>query len=334
MVLDRWYFNRFNIIGLILILIGVIIYEVESLHSITTWLFYPLLLGSSEGKLILFLFFMGSLLILNSVISSGRINSKFAGMDISSSRRYLKYTIILVFITFLVGIFIEIWLRLNFGVSLFTVFVSLDPDVSSTSIMHSHVFKSALGSVLSTLGAVMPSNIHTGDSIFRYISPLAYLIIFTLPLTYITSLISMDNRMGHYRVIIAFTASLTMIGMIDGGLFSNPAIIGFAGLIGMYYIEKPFSPRNLIKPSLIVLLIILAGLAVEIGGSNSANHQITLINQTEPVNWNGYNVLNNGNNTYTLYYNQNDKKNLVNLFGIVKGKADAFFITWNFYSYY
>jgi hypothetical protein len=229
---------------------------------------------------------------------------------------------------------IELWLRLNFGVSLFTVFVSLDLDASSTSIIHSHVFKSALGSILSTLGAVLPSNVHTGDSLFRYISPLAYLIILTLPLTYITSLISMDNRMGHYRIIIAFAASLTLIGMIDGGLFSNPAIIGFAGLIGMYFIEKPFSPENLIKPSLIVLLIILAGLAIEIGGSNPANHQITLINQTEPIDWNGYNVQNNGNNTYTLYYNQNDKKNLVNLFSTVKGKADAFFITWNFYSYY
>ena len=128
--------------------------------------------------------------------------------------------------------------------------------------------------------------------------------------------------------------SLTMIGMIDGGLFSNPAIIGFAGLIGMYFIEEPFSPRNLIKPSLVVLLIIMAGLAIEIGGSNPVNHQITLINQTEPVIWSGYNVQENGNNTYTLYYNQNDKKNLVKLFSTIKGKADAFFITWNFYSYY
>ena len=334
MVLDKWYFNRFTVTGTILIIFGLLIYEVEALHSITTSLFYPLLLGSSEGKLVLFLFLMGSLLIFNSLISSGRITSKFAGLDILASRKYLKYTIIVVLITFIVGILIEIWLRLSFGVSLFTVFVSLDPDVSSTSIMHSHVFKSALGSILSTLRAILPANIHTGDSLFGYISPLAYLIIFTLPLTYITSLISMDNRMGHYRVIIAFAASLTMIGMIDGGLFSNPAIIGFAGLIGMYFIEEPFSPRNLIKPSLVVLLIIMAGLAIEIGGSNPVNHQITLINQTEPVIWSGYNVQENGNNTYTLYYNQNDKKNLVKLFSTIKGKADAFFITWNFYSYY
>jgi hypothetical protein len=277
---------------------------------------------------------MGSLLILNSVITGSRITTKFAHGGISDSKRYLKYTIILILITYLVGILIEIWLRLSFGVSLFTVFVTLNPDPSTTSIIHSHVFKSALGSILSTLGAVLPSNIHTGDSLFKYLSPLVYLIVITLPLTYVTSLISMDNRMGHYRVIIAFAASLAMIGMFDGGLFSNPAIIGFAGILGMYFIEEPFSPRNLIKPALIIFLIIMAGLAIEIGGSNTADHQITLINQTEPVNWNGYNVHDNGNNSLTLYYDQNDKKNLVNLFSTLKGKADAFFITWNFYSYY
>lgn len=332
--MDKWYFNRFTATGTVLIIIAVLIYELKILHSIATSLFYPLLLGSSEGKLVLFLISMGSLLILNSLISSGKITSKFTGMGISNSRKYLKYTVILVLITFIVGILVEIWLRLNFGVSLFTVFVSLNPQVSSTSIMHSHVFKSALGSIFSAIGGVLPSNIHTGDSLFRYLSPIAYLIIFTLPLTYITSLISMDNRMGHYKVIIAFAASLTMIGMIDGGIFSNPAIIGFAGLLGMYFIKEPFSPRNLIKPSIIVLIIILAGLAIEIGGSNPENHQITLINQTEPINWNGYNVQDNGNNSYTIYYNHNDKKNLVNLFSTVKGKTDAFFITWNFYSYY
>lgn len=332
--LDKWYLNRFTAIGALLILLAVLIYGLEFLKGPFTYLFYPLLLGSSEGKVVLFLVFMGSLLLLNSVISSGKIGSKFALMDIGSSKRYLKYTLIIVLITYLVGILMEIWLRVNFGVSLFTVFVSLNPDVSSTSIMHSHVFKSALGSILNTLGTVLPSNIHTGDSIFRYVSPAAYLIVFTLPLTYFTSLISMDNRLGYYKVIIAFAASLTMIGMIDGGLFSNPAILGFAGLIGMFFIEEPFSPRNLIKPALIVLLIIFLGLSVEVAGSNPDYHQITLMNQTEQVDWNGYNVLSEENGTVKLNYTQDDRTNLIKLFDTLKGKTDAFFITWNFYSYF
>lgn len=326
--------NRFTIIGAILVLLGIVIYGVKFLHAPATSLFYPLLLGSSEGKAVLFLVLMGSLLLLNSVISSGKLGGKFAPMDIWDSKRYLKYAVILVLITFIVGILVEIWLRMKFGVSLFTVFVSLNPDVSSTSIIHSHVFKSALGSIFSVMGGVLPSNIHTGDSLFRYLSPVAYLIVITLPLTYITSLISMDNRMGHYRVIIAFAASLAMIGMVDGGIFSNPAIIGFAGLLGMFFIDEPFKPKNLIKPAIVVLLIIVLGLSIEIGGSNPDYHQLTLINPTEPVNWNGYNVLSAEDNTIKLNYTQNDRINLIDLFGTLEDRADGFFITWNFYSYF
>jgi hypothetical protein len=309
------------------------VYALEFLKGPATSLFYPLLLGSSEGKVVLFLIFMGSLLLLNPVISSGKISNKFASRDIWDSKRYLKYAIILVLITYLVGIFIEIWLRINFGVSLFTVFVSLNPDVTSTSIMHSHVFKSALGSLLNSIGAVLPSNIHTGDSLFRYVSPAAYLIVITLPLTYIASLLSMDNRMGHYRVIIAFAASLAMIGMFDGGLFSNPAIIGFAGLLGMFFIDEPFSPRNLIKPAIIILVIILLGLTIEVAGSNTDYTQLTFIDQTQPVDWNGYDVISEENNTVVLNITQNDRSNLISLFNTLKGKTEAFFVTWNFYSY-
>ncbi|OPY20181.1 MAG: hypothetical protein A4E26_01986 [Methanobacterium sp. PtaU1.Bin097] len=331
--LDKWYLNRFTLIGALLILLAILIYGLEFLKGPATYLFYPLLLGSSEGKVILFFIFMGSLLLLNGVITSGKIKGKFALLDIWESRKYLKYAIALVLITYLVGILIEIWLRINFGVSLFTVFVSLNPDVSSTSIIHSHVFKSALGSILNTLGTVLPSNIHTGESLSKYISPVAYLIVFTLPLVYLTSLISMDNRPEHNRIIIAFAASLAMIGMIDGGLFSNPGIIGLGGLIGMLFVSKPFKPRELIKPAIIVLVIIILGLSVEVAGSNQDYHQITLINQTQPVDWNGYDVISEENGTVKLTSTQNDKANLITLFSTLKDRTDAFFITWNFYSY-
>lgn len=331
--MDKWYLNRFTLIGAFLILLAILVYGLEFLKGPATYLFYPLLLGSSEGKVVLFFILMGSLLLLNSVFSSGKIGGKFTSLDIWDSKRYLKYTIALVLITNLVGILMEIWLRVNFGVSLFTVFVSLNPDVSSTSIIHSHVFKSTLGSILNALGTVLPSNIHTGDSLFRYLSPAAYLIIFTLPLTYLTSLISMDNRLEHNRMIIAFAASLAMIGMIDGGLFSNPGIIGLGGLIGMLFVNKPFKPKDLIKPALIVLIIIILGLSIEVAGSNPDYHQITLVNQTEPVNWNGYDVISEENGTVKFNSTQNDRTNLINLFSALKGKTDAFFITWNFYSY-
>lgn len=336
--MDRWYLNRITVIGIILILIGVLIYKVDILYSFTTSLFYPLLLGSSEGKAVLLLIFMGSMLVLNIFITSDKISNRFASMGIWDSRRYMKYALIIILFTYAVGILMEIWLRLYFGVSIFTVFVSLNPDVSSTSIIHSHIFKSVFASLLSIIGTSLPSNIHTGDSIFRFVSPLAYIIVLTMPLAYIASLISIDKRMDHYKVIIAFAASLSLIGMMDGGLFSNPAIIGFAGLIGMYFIEKPFSMKNLIKPTIIVLILILAGLSIEIVGSNHDYHQITLINQIEPINWSNYNIstMNNQKNETIIQFQstQNDRETLINLFNIIKGKADGFFITWNFYSYF
>ena len=314
-------------------------WKLNFLHDIATSIFWPLTLGSSEAKAVVFLVLMGSLLFLNYLLSSGIFTSKFTIEDISLSRKYLKYTVILILFTYTVAILIEVWLRLQFGVSLFTVFVSMNPDVSTTSIIHTHVFKSVLGySVTTTLGAVIPSNIHTGDSLFRFVSPLAYIILFILPLVYITSLIAIDNRRELYKLIIAFAASLSLIGMVDGGMFSNPAMIGFAGLIGMYFIKKPFSPQHLIKPTIIVLIILLVGLSLEIGGSNPDHHEITIIHQTQPVDTSGYDVSSietkDNRTVMDIKSSVNDRKTLVQLFSTFKGKADGFFTTWNFYSYF
>ena len=71
--LDKWYLNRFTLIGALLILLAILIYGLEFLKGPATYLFYPLLLGSSEGKVILFFICMGSLLLLNGVITSGKI---------------------------------------------------------------------------------------------------------------------------------------------------------------------------------------------------------------------------------------------------------------------
>jgi hypothetical protein len=337
-IVDRWYLNGITLSGFILIILGILIYKLDFLYGAATSLFYPLLLGSSEGKAVLFLLLMGSFLILNSIISSGKITSRFVSMDIWDSRKYLKYALIIIIFTYAVGILLEMGLRLYYGVSLFTVFVSLNPDVSSSSIIHSHIFKSAISSFLNIIGVVFPSNIHTGDSLFRYVSPVAYIILLTVPLTYYTCLISMDKRMAHYKMIIALAASLTLVGMMDGGLFSNPAIIGFAGLLGMYFIEQPFSMKNLKKPIIIVLILILAGLSLEIGGSNTNYHQITLINQTEPIDWSGYNILSiktiNDNTVIQIKPTQNDRESLLKLFLTFKGKTEGFFTTWNFYSYF
>ncbi len=65
---------------------------------------------------------------------------------------YLKLVIILVLLTYLIGILIEIIIRLKLGVSIFTTFVAMDPSPTSTSITHSHVFKSVLGDLIGLTG--------------------------------------------------------------------------------------------------------------------------------------------------------------------------------------
>lgn len=329
--------NRLDIVGILLIVSGVIIWELTFLHDIVTSIFWPLTLGSSESKAVIFLVLMGSLLLLNSLITSK--TDKYSFQDVSVSKKYLKYTLILVFFTFTIGLICEIYLRLKFGVSIFTVFVSVNPNITSTSIIHSHVFKSVLGyTFTSLLGVVLPANVHTGGSLFKYIPSIAYIIFLTLPLIYITSLISMDNRIDLYKIIIAFSAALTMIGIVDGGIFSNPALIGLAGLLGMYFINKPFSSHNLIKPTIIVLIILLTGLGLEIGGSNHDYHQITVIHPNQPINVNGYDNLtieNNDNKSLIkIKATTNDKETLLHLYQTFKGKSDGFFITWDFYSYF
>jgi hypothetical protein len=338
-VIKIYSLNRLSVIGILMIIVGAVVWRVSVLHGIATSLFWPLTLGSDETKAVILLVVMGSFLVFNSLITSGRFKGRFASLDFSGSKKYLKYAVILVLFTLIVGQICEVLLRLEFGVPIFSVFVSVNPSITSSSIIHSHVFKSVLGyMVTQVFGVAIPSYIGTGESLFKYISPLKYVVIVTWPLIYVTCLISMDKRMDLYKLIIAFAGTLALIGILDGGLFSNPAIIGFAGLIGMYFIEKLFSPRNLIKPTLIVLIIILVGVGLEIGGSNPDYHQITVIHPTQPVDLNGYDVLSIKNydneSIIDIKTTTNDKETLLNLYHTFKGKADGFFMTWNFYSYF
>ncbi len=53
---------------------------------------------------------------------------------------------------------------------------------------------------------------------------------------------------------------------------------------------------------------------MEVAGSNPDYTQLTLINQIQPVEWNGYEVLSEDNNTVILKSTQNDRTNLISLF--------------------
>ena len=329
--------NRLSIIGIVLILFSVLIILVNSLDNIVLQLTYPFLMGSSEGKAIIFFFLMGSMLVLSQLMN----NSKYMRNSRISSKPgnyYLKLVIILVFCIFILGLLFEIWIRAKFGVPIFTTFVSTSPTVSTSSIIHSHVFKSMLGILISDTGLYVPSNIHTGISIAQYIPKVAMIIFAVLPTVYILGLLSLNNRHDIQKILLIFGISTAMIGMVDGGLFSTPALIGISVILGIYSINKPFSPRNLIKPSSFIILLLIIRVLIGLIGSNPEYYEITVLGGHGDVQLQGFNILDEkvvGNKTIIkVSSNMNELTFFNQTSQILDDKYPAFFISWNIYSYF
>ncbi|MDY9922531.1 hypothetical protein [Methanobacterium sp.] len=333
--------DKIGLSGVILILIGLIVYATSPLDQLVMMITWPLLSGSSEGKAVLFMMAIGSFLILNSLINTSRFLTPIkerANEYSPDGKKFLKLTILIILLTCLVGLLIEFSIRLKYGVSPLTIFVSTNPTSTTTSPMHSHVFKSVFGHFADSLGGLVPEHVHTGGSLYPEVIPWAYFIFVTLPLAYITGLFSLDERRDIYRIIMAFALTLAIIGMVDGGLYSQPLLIGLGLLFILYFVKTPFKFRQLILPLVLIVLVALSGLGLELAGNNSSYHEIKVLNQFEPVDLSGYNVLSQeqqGNMTVIRTDTSvSDKNTLESLFKTYEGRADGFFMTWNFFSYF
>ena len=294
-------------------------------------------MGSSEGKAIIFFFLMGSMLLISQFIN----NSEYIRKSRVSSKPgnyYLKLVIILVFCTLILGLLFEIWIRIKFGVPIFTTFVSTTPSLSTSSIIHSHVFKSMLGILISDTGIYVPSNIHTGISIAQYIPKVALIIFAVIPAVYILGLLSLDNRNDIQKILLIFGLSTIMIGMVDGGLFSTPALIGLAVLLGIYSIKKPFSPKDLIKPSSFIILLLIIRVLIGLVGSNPEVYEVTVLGGHGDIEFQGYNVSDEkvvGNKTIlTISSKMNELKFFNQTSQILDDRYPAYFVSWNIYSYF
>lgn len=324
-----------------MILFAIFIYATNLLDHVILSITYPFLEGSSEGKSVILFAVMGSMLLLYPLFRQegfiGKKMSKYVPQLSFESQKYLKITIIIIFITYLFGIFLEIWIRAKFGVSLFTMFVSFGPDASSTSINHSHVLKSVLGSFVEFIGIRVPSQINTGVSLAQYFSPVAFAIFIAFPLVYLTGLASLSRRDDFYKIILAFGVTVSLIGMLDGGLFSVPALFGLLILLSAYYMKKPFKLKYITKPFLIILLLVILRFSISLIGTNTEYHEITIIDPSENIDLNGYNVLSvqkEGNKMIVrVPGNLFDKTLLLNLTNDLKGKCSGFFLSWNIYSW-
>lgn len=316
---------------------SLVLIVVNNFDKIVLDLTYPFLMGSSKGKSIIFFMVMGSLLFLSQFIQSSGLTKKL-NMPDKSGNYYLKSLIIIILVTYVMGLLIEIWIRLKFGVSIFTTFVSTSPGVGTSSIIHSHVYKSMLGVLISDSGLSLPSTIHTAISISAYVPKFAALIFVVFPVIYLLGLLSVDKRPDIQKIILIFAITTSLMGMLDGGLFSAPAMVGLAGLLGIYSIKKPFSPRDLIKPSMIIILLLILRIIISFMGSSPDIYDVTIVGEHENVTMPGFNVLNEkivGNNTVvTVSADKNEFSALNSSFNILKDKYPLFFISWDSYSFF
>jgi hypothetical protein len=283
---------------------------------------------------------MGSFLLLYPLFqSNGLIGKRISSLSPSlkiDDQKYLKFTIIAIFFTYIVGLLIEVWIRIKLDLSIFTIFVSYNTNgFSATALTHSHVFKSVLGFVVNSLGIHISSNINAGGPLAQYTIPFSLIILITFPLIYIAGIIALSEKRDLYKVLLAFFLTLSFITMLDGGMLDYPAWIALAGLLIIYYVnKKPFSPRELYKPALIMALIIILRVSISVFGSNTDFHELTIIDPANNINLNGYDVLSiqkEGNKTIVeLPGDLSDKPLLLKLIPDLKGQCSSFAISWNY----
>ena len=335
--------NKLNIIGIIMILFAVILTVTNFLDKIMLDITYPFLEGSSQGKSIILFSVMGSLLLLYPLFNlKGIIGKRISSINNLlkyDDKKYLKFTIITIFFTYIFGLLIEVLIRIKLGVPILTTFIAYNTNsYSSSAVAHSHVFKSVLGFLIQSLGIHINTGVNAGVPLIPYTIPLALIVLLTWPLIYIAGIIAISNQERRlYKIILAFVLTLSLIGILDGGLFSTPAIIGLAGLLGIYFIKKPFSPRNLLKPSVIIIFLIILRFSLGLLGTNTEVHEITIINPADNIDLQGYDVLSvqkeQNKTVITVPGNINDKVLLTDLTKSLKGKCSGFFLSWNILSY-
>ncbi|WP_424354647.1 hypothetical protein [Methanobacterium sp. MBAC-LM] len=332
--------NKLNIIGIIMILFAALLAVTSFLDNTILTITYHLMEGSSKGKSLILFAVMGSILLFYPLFQSkGLIGKRISSLSPSlkiDAQKYLKFTIITIFFTYIVGLLIEVWIRIKLGVSLFTMFVSYNGnEFSTTALTHSHAFKSVLGYVIHSMGIHISSTINTGVPLAQYTVPFSLIILITFPLIYIAGIIALSEKRDLYKVLLAFFLTLSFITMLDGGMLDYPAWIALAGLLIIYYVsKKPFSPRDLYKPALIMALIIILRVSISVFGSNTDFHELTIIDPVDNINLNGYDVLSiqkEGNKTIVeLPGDLSDKPLLLKLIPDLKGQCSGFALSWNY----
>ncbi|MDR2966592.1 MAG: hypothetical protein LBU74_01445 [Methanobacteriaceae archaeon] len=377
--------TKYFLMGTIFILLAIIIFFSNFLDNFIRPFTQVFLMGSSKGKDILFFGIFGLLLIKseifkyykikeNSIITkfiNFKIINKFLNIFKLKNKTYLKFSIILFLFAGIFGLILEIYMRNYLGIAPFTIFVAINPDSTTTSLLHSHIYKSAIGSIISSILTIIPSSIHTGDSLSQYTPQIANVIIIILALLFLTLLRSLKNRLPASRLILTFAATCGLIGLLDGGLFSTPYIIGIYGMLFVYfeedrmnyYLGKIFKNKYLVDktkdtiaifkkrkstvkktfirviPHVFLLFIIILRLSLSIIGSNVEYYEVDILNPTGNIDLeNSYSVIliEESLNKTTIHISPkyNEIELLNSLSKSLDNKSSSYSMTWNFFSYF
>lgn len=228
--------NKYIPVGIILIILGVSLYLFSGIDQFIRPFTQPLLMGSSKGKDILFFVLFGITLILSTLCDNEKIYNRIKSLSIPKDRKfYLKLSLFIFLFTAICGLIAELYLRYSLGIGYNTIFVVLNPSYTTTSFLHSHLYKSIFGIILGEFLSYIPAGIHTGSSLSPYTPSIISALFILIPVTYISMLMSLQRQNAISRVILSFTSTLGIIGLIDGGLFSTPAIGGIYGILIILY---------------------------------------------------------------------------------------------------
>lgn len=349
--------NKTIIIGILFILLSVFIFFNDSLNGIIRPITYLFLTGSSKGKDILFFGIFGFLILISQLHKTEFLKNKFN----KDKNYYLKIAIVLGLILGAAGILIEVYMRMIMNIDLNTIFVALKPTMTSTSILHSHIYKSILGEGLSSLfGSFIPSKISIGNSLYQYVPKIAILLVLIFPIILIFLIISLKKRTTLITLLLSFFGTCALIGLLDGGLFSLPAILGLGGLTIIFrnegflnhiaqlilknkedYLNSKKIFDNFLHnffPYLVILIIIALRISITFIGANSEYYEVNIENLNEDLDFsNNYSVIkiNQYENKTTILISPeyNEMELLNNISRDLENKSDYLTMSWNGFSY-
>ena len=365
--------NKYIPFGIILIIFGTLLFFLSGIDQFIRPFAQPILMGSSKGKDILFFVVFGITIILSTIGDNDKIYDYFMNLNIPKILKdndfYLKLSLALFLFTAIMGLVVEVYLRSTLGLDWNTILVIMNPSMTSTSILHSHLYKAIFGIILGGILTYIPAGIHTGSSLSAYTPSLIYVLFILIPIIYIAMVMSLQRRKWLSRILLAFTSTLGIIGIMDGGLFGTPAVGGIYGMLIILFngnILDGFSDllsrrdeRDIVKseisdkvsknkeskirlfkkflPHIALILIIVLRFSIAFYGACPDSYEVNIYNTHDIDALNQYDTLNltEHQNKTTVYLSNeyNEMELLNNLAVSLDGKCDWYSLSWNIYSY-